>query len=395
MDRTITRYALSALALSALTSTLTTSPIVPSAIVPSAQAQDIACAVPKHTELPPPDPSIQQLRPFGTGRGIRVAVIDTGVHPHEQLRHLHPGKDFVTPSTPDPLRDCDNHGTAVAGIIAGRDHGIAPDAELIAIRQTSAHYRESSGSLETLTAAIHNALDEQARIINLSIVSCLPPHIARRVELDELHAALDRAEREGAVVVAAAGNATNECGDGFSVFPAHLPTVLAIGAREDAHTMADYSIATPPGLTPLSAPGTVPFALASDGNGYATGTRTELNPDGSWRFSPYTGTSFAAPAVSGALAVLLQRFPHLSPTEIRTIVAAAAEPHGGALQPEAIITQLPPTRLTASPIDRIEATPPQPSHAPARWWIIIAALFGISAAALTARSFTTGKSQPQ
>ncbi|NTS21683.1 S8 family serine peptidase, partial [Bacteroides fragilis] len=82
-----------------------------------------------------------RLHSFATGEGIKVAIIDTGISPHPQLRALRGVDDFVTPEEPDPLRDCDVHGTAVAGVIAGYDIGIAPRAEILSIRQTSAHYR--------------------------------------------------------------------------------------------------------------------------------------------------------------------------------------------------------------------------------------------------------------
>ena len=120
---------------------------------PTALAQDYACAVPVHASPPAPlsvDEQARQARTdpvarahrFATGRGVRVAVIDTGVHPHPELARLDPGRDFVDHDNPDPFADCDSHGTVVAGIIAGKTHGVAPDAELIAIRQTAAHYRD-------------------------------------------------------------------------------------------------------------------------------------------------------------------------------------------------------------------------------------------------------------
>ena len=154
-----------------------------------AQAQDIACAV----AAPAADGSegaydieeLAELRRLATGAGVKVAVIDTGVARNPQLDQLAPGADFVTPDDPQPFLDCDVHGTVVAGIIAGTQLGVAPDAEILAIRQSSAHYRAprdpgenaaefaAAGTLETLSHAIHNALDEGARVINMSVVSCL------------------------------------------------------------------------------------------------------------------------------------------------------------------------------------------------------------------------------
>ncbi|EUA14717.1 subtilase family protein [Mycobacterium kansasii 732] len=79
------------------------------------------------------------------GAGQRVAVIDTGVARHRRLLHLVGGGDYV--STGDGTRDCDAHGTVVAGIIAGTADssadgfsGVAPEATVISIRQSSAKF---------------------------------------------------------------------------------------------------------------------------------------------------------------------------------------------------------------------------------------------------------------
>lgn len=317
-----------------------------------ASAQDLACAVPASIPAPDAPPDVAQLRRFSDGSGIRVAVVDTGVAAHPELRHLRAGADFVGQNA---LEDCDSHGTIVAGIIAGATAGIAPGAEIISVRQTSAHYRRGetsantsaeTGDLATLTAAIHNAIDEGARVINVSVVSCLPPAIAARVDDSGLTAALARAESAGAVVVAAAGNVSPECEPGFTVFPATYPTVIAVGAREDAHTVASYSLPAP-----LSADGGVPAALSSSGMGWAQGTLSHAG------VRPYAGTSFAAPIVTGAVALLLSRFPTLNPAQVRERVTAAAQPGGGAVDPLAVVTQLAPDEvengvpLTIAPVD--------------------------------------------
>ena len=107
----------------------------------TAREPDRECAI-AHSSPLSPQPSEDQLNyrarlhSFATGEGVKVAVIDTGVATHDQLRHLSGGADLIAPEEPEPHRDCDLHGTVVAGIIAGHDIGIAPRAEIYAVRQT-------------------------------------------------------------------------------------------------------------------------------------------------------------------------------------------------------------------------------------------------------------------
>ena len=325
-------------------------PVVLLALVaPAAGAQepDIPCTVPLPAAAPAPDAEILATRElthsFATGHGVRVAVIDTGVAPHEQLLPVIPGGDVVTPGAPDPLLDCDGHGTAVAGVIASRDLGVAPGAEIISVRQTSEHYRreedDPSGSLASLTDAIHIALDHDADVINLSVVACVPSHVAPRVDLRDLERALARAETDDVVVVAATGNENGQCLPGDVVYPAHLPTVVAVGALADSHSVAEYSLPVPPERTHLAAAGSVPVALGV--TGWASGLlAADADPvrDGARGFE---GTSFATPVVSGTAALLRERYPHDTAADLRARLDAAAQPHHGAVEPYAVVTHLP------------------------------------------------------
>lgn len=338
-------------------------------------------------KLPAADPRLAQLRRFATGAGVRVAVIDTGVAAHPQLRHLTAGPDFVDPAFPDPLLDCDSHGTIVAGVIAGERYGVAPDAQLVSIRQTSSHYRDpagvlegGTGSLQTLADALNAAVDADARVINVSVVSCLPAEDAARVDMRPIDAALARAERSGAVVVAAAGNLSESCEPGYVVVPAHAPTVLAVAARGDAHSLAPYSLPGPD--RPLSAPGAVEVALASDGVGWARGTVAQRG-----QTQPYAGTSFAAPVVSGAAALLFQRYPALSPAQVRGLIYAAAQPGEGAIDPLLVIQQLPPADLTPRPPAVIEPPPARRPAAASRWHVVAGAALAAVGLTVVSRAF--------
>lgn len=370
------------------------------ACAPPASAQDLACAVgapsgEADSDEANPDSALAQTRRLATGAGVKIAVIDTGVTRHPQLDQLTGGVDFVTPEAPAPFKDCDAHGTAVAGIIAGTDSGIAPDAEVLSIRQSSAHYRSSSrsfsagqrgdgaapsgaGDLDSLTRAIHNALDEKSHIINISVVSCAEPELAPRVDTRGIEEALQRAEDDGAVVVAAAGNVSHECPPGSTVYPAHFPTVLTVGARADSHTVADYSLPVPDGAGLVTAPGTVERALAPGGPEWSAGKAGERGA-----VEPFTGTSFAAPVVSGTAALLRQRHPDATPAQIRGLITAAAEPHGGAVDPLRTITYLEQDRSQRPGPLRVAPAETVASTAPARGGAAVVAVVLCAAAAVT------------
>ncbi len=222
--------------------------------------------------------------------------------------------------------------------------GIAPDSTIISIRQTSAHTRDDDhgGTLESLTTAIHRALDLGAQVINISVVSCVPGALRTHPDGAKLRqgldAALHRAEEQRTVVVAATGNIGTNCEPDSIVYPAHSSTVLAVSAQDEPHTIAAYSI--PPSGVLLSAPGTTPVGLSPDvgeppASVFAAGMVTEQGP------SSFTGTSFAAPIVSGTAALLKERYPDDTALQIRARIIESADPGTGAVSPYRALTQVP------------------------------------------------------
>lgn len=269
---------------------------------------------------------LADLRQLATGRGQVIAVIDTGVAPHPLLgSRLRGGGDYLTGG--DGLDDCDGHGTAVAGLIAagpvrgGRSTtpvGIAPDAQLLAIRQSSPSFdvpapgggRRAAGDTATLAEAVMLAVRSGADVVNISEAVCLPA--ARASEAGgTMQAALRAAAAADVVVVAAAGNVgsgscTADGRDQVALPGWYDADVLTVGAVGPDDTPAPFTMPGP--WVDVAAPGTGLRSLAVGG-----GTTGGLD-----------GTSFAAPWVAGLAALVRERFPELSASEVADRIAATA-----------------------------------------------------------------------
>jgi subtilisin family serine protease len=164
----------------------------------------------------------KRLWPFTTGRGVRVAVVDSGVNAHRQLNGaVHAGLDLVRGGG-DGRLDCIGRGTALASLIAARPArglaGLAPEAEIVPVRVTegattmSPHDRELPPG--RLAAGIRWAADAGIPVIDVGVVTA---------HSSELESAVAHAVAKGSVVVAPVG-------ENQLVFPAAYPGVIGVGA---------------------------------------------------------------------------------------------------------------------------------------------------------------------
>lgn len=306
-------------------------------------------------------PQLDQVHVLATGRGQRVAVIDTGVARHPRLPQVIERINFLEPELGGEL-DCDIHGTVVAGIIGTRPAatdnivGIAPDAEIISIRQSTAFpasREHSTGTVQELSWAIIKAVEMGVGVINLSVTSCMDPNEVEALSaIEELRGAISLAEQAGVVVVAAAGNKSNKCVDNTLPYPAIFDTVISVQALEDPFTLAMYNLEHSESLAAksFSAPGLVVAGLDPLSPGFATVV------DG----SPITGTSFAAPWVSGMALLIRERAPYLTPPQVRELLAACAEGPHRALDPLKVLALVGMVEPPAQHSEEIE--PPQASR---------------------------------
>lgn len=252
----------------------------------------------------------------GTGAGVTVAVIDTGIdsdHP-ELIGNLHPASTDIVAARGD-MEDSGFHGTFVSGIIAAaRDgegvHGIAFDSQIMSIRADTDPDRDPNDACvpggdcgfnaDDVMRAIDYAVANGADIINLS----LGGHVGDLL----IGEAMERAARAGVLLVVAAGNENvpflaspaSYAGD-----PDMLGMVVAVGATDENNQRAWFSNgAEDQERWMLMAPGVNIISTAPVGTGIL-GDNLE--------YGISQGTSFAAPYVAGALALLLDAFPGLTP----------------------------------------------------------------------------------
>ncbi len=284
-----------------------------------------------------------------TGRGVTVAVIDTGITRVPGLADAHKvldGPDLSYESQSEATRHVDGfgHGTHIGAIIAGRDPGfdpaepdsnafagVAPDAQLLNVKVGTT---DGGADVSQVIAAIDWVVEHRrdhgmrVRVINLSYGT----HATQGWRVDPLARAVENAWNHNIVVVAAAGN------DGVGnplVMPAVDPHVIAVGAVDhvgtttvDDDVMADF---TNPGSATrapdILAPGRSVVSLRVPGSYLDTGHPEGLVPgDAAGRFFRGSGTSQSVAVVSGEVALLLSDQPRLRPDQVKALLMRTARP---------------------------------------------------------------------
>ena len=242
-----------------------------------------------------------------TGEGVLVAVVDTGIdESHPDLAGQEVGEHNFG-SSPDNA-DRDGHGTHVASTIAGTGatyHGVAAGARLLDVKvfDDDGYAQESA-----IIAGLRWAADQGAKIANLSLGDVDTPGT------DPVEAAVEEVSAAGMLVVAAAGNSYVPESVGS---PGSADAALTVGAVDKSDAMADFSSRGPrlgDGVVKpdLVAPG-VDVTAAKAGGGYVA----------------MSGTSMAAPHVSGAAALLAQEHPSWTGQQLKAALVASAAPVEG------------------------------------------------------------------
>jgi subtilisin family serine protease len=229
-----------------------------------------------------------------TGRGIRVAIVDSGIettHPLVGGRvvesvavRLQEGEPIIEP---DDAGDLFGHGTACAAIIAG----LAPDVELVSVRVLGADLK---GKGVAFAAGLGWAIENRVNVANLSLSS------KSEALYPTFHDIADRAYFSNVLLVSAANNVPGPS------YPSLFSSVISVAAHAEADPRRIYYNPDPP--VEFGAWGVdVPVAWKDGGSMVAT------------------GNSFAAPHIAALAALILSKHPQLTPFEVKAVLAAIAD----------------------------------------------------------------------
>ena len=288
--------------------------------------------------------SVEAVSAWGnaTGKGIGVAVIDTGIagdlpdfRRRSDSRESRVVASAVTNPCAKEATDNYGHGTHVAGLIAGngmalqsddssysRNMGVAPGADLISVKVA-----DEDGNSDVLDViyglqfAVDNKDAHNIRVINLSLSST----VAESYLTDPLDAAVEQAWNAGIVVVAAAGNEGTQA-DAVTYAPGNDPYVITVGAVDDRNTKTVLDDVLAPwsshGLTQdgvrkpeVLAPGTSLTAAVAPNSDITKQCPTCLSGEG--RYFKMGGTSMSAAIVSGSVALILENHPTWTPNQVK------------------------------------------------------------------------------
>jgi len=278
-----------------------------------------------------------------TGRGVTVAVVDTGVATDlpDLNGRLVPVTNDLTGGT-QPCKnlsgelDCNDrygHGTFIAGLIAGNGtssggkwKGVAPEASILSVKTAGA---DGAADVSNVLAAIQWVVSFKdrynIRVLNLS----LGTDSTQSWQTDPVNYAVERAWAAGIAVVVAASN--RGPGPGTISKPADDPWVITVGATDDRGTasvgddlLPDFSSRGPAAggvaKPDVAAPGAHVISLRAPGS--TVDTRYPWYVDGSYRRA--SGTSMATGVVSGSVALMLQANPGFTPDRVKYALTATA-----------------------------------------------------------------------
>lgn len=233
----------------------------------------------------------------GTGAGVNVYVVDTGIFAEHGDFGGRVVAGFNAVVDNGGTADCNGHGTHVAGVVAGSNYGVAKSATLVPVRVLDCN---GSGSLSTLLAGLEWVLQDHAQSLRPAVVNMSLGGGASSALDTEVNGLLSA----GLTTVVAAGNDNK---DACSTSPARVPGALTVGASTESDQRSAFS--NYGRCVDVFAPGS---NILSDW--YASPTATAVA----------SGTSASAPFVAGVAALCLEQYPGASPITISQTILSQA-----------------------------------------------------------------------
>ena len=232
-----------------------------------------------------------------TGKGVRVAVVDSGVeHDHPALEDCVRGgiiveydadaENLVRYETDNPPIDLAGHGTACAGII----HSIAPEAEIYSVRVLG---KDMRGRAIQFAGGLDWAIENGMQVVNLSLSTSKEEYFGL------FHDLADQAYFKNVNVVSAVNNVPAPS------YPSQYSSVISVAAHDGHDPFTYYYNPSPP--VEFGAPG-IDIEVAWNNKQYLTST----------------GNSFAAPHITGIVALIRAKHPELTPFQVKTVLLACA-----------------------------------------------------------------------
>lgn len=241
-----------------------------------------------------------------TGKGVKIGVIDSGIYLNHPDLEVAGGVSFVEKER--TYNDRDGHGTHVAGIIGALNNeigtvGVAPDAELYAIKVIGAN---GVGNQSDVVKGIEWALNKHLHIVNLSITTTQYSTIMERIFHD--------AYEKGLLMISAAGNTETALPSSVNVlYPGRFPSVISVGSINTLYKKSWFSYFGQ--SLEFVAPGEDIYST------YVPRNKNEL-------YASASGTSMAAPYVTGVAALYKEAYPMLNNKGIRELMQETAHDLG-------------------------------------------------------------------
>lgn len=253
-----------------------------------------------------------------TGRGVGVAILDTGIFMHEDIRERVTAFCDVINGREIPYDD-NGHGTHISGIVGGdgrssggKYRGIAPGCNLIGVKMLD---KKGNGIVSNLVNAVNwvldNGMKHKISVVNISIG--MFPKVGSR-DRNIIIESVERLWDAGLVVVAAAGN--NGPNPGTITYPGISRKVITVGSITEKSVQKVFS-----------GRGPTPFCIMKP-EVIAPGMQIMSCKNTAGAYVSKSGTSMATPVVSGAVCCLLEKYPNLSPAEIKMKIHDSAKDLG-------------------------------------------------------------------